>query len=100
MGPIGSKSASGSGDGSCMRTSHYFLIESAGTRHELILDGDLIAIFSTREAAESEANRIANQETPGVKLRFELDMKSTLNNLEIRGATFDADKASASPVSK
>ncbi len=83
-----------------MATTHYFLIESLGTRHDLILDGDVIATFPTREAAESEANRIANQETPGVSLRFELDLKSTLNNLEIRGATFDADDVSAGRVSK
>jgi len=83
-----------------MATTHYFLIESLGTRHDLILDGDVIATFPTREAAESVANRMANQQTPGVSLRFELDLKSTLNNLEIRGATFDADDVSAGPVSK
>ena len=83
-----------------MTTTHYFLIESVGTRHDLILDGDVIATFPTREAAESVANRMANQQTPGVSLRFELDLKSTLNNLEIRGATFDADDVSAGPVSK
>ena len=37
-----------------MKTAHYFLIESDGTRHDLILDGDLIATFHTREAAEAE----------------------------------------------
>jgi len=65
-----------------------------------MLDGDVIGTFPTREAAESEANRIANHETPGVSLRFELDLKSTLNNLEIRGATFEADNVSAGQVSK
>jgi hypothetical protein len=80
-----------------MKTSHYFLIESDGARHDLVLDGDLIASFPTREAAEAEANRIAKRAAPGASLRFELDLKSTLNNLEIRGATFDADNVSADP---
>jgi hypothetical protein len=73
-----------------MKTAHYFLIESDGTRHDLVLDGDLIASFHTREAAEAEANKIAHEHMPGASLRFELDLKSTLNDLEIRGATFDA----------
>jgi hypothetical protein len=74
-----------------MRTSHYFLIESDRARHDLILDGDLIASYPTLEAAETEAKRIANRAAPGVSLRFGLDMKSTLNELEIRGATFELD---------
>jgi len=73
-----------------MRTSHYFLIESDRVRHDLVLDGDLIASFHTLEAAEAEANRIADRAAPGATLQFGLDMKSTLNDLEIRGATFDA----------
>jgi len=79
-----------------MRTVHYFLIESEHARHDLVMDGDHIASFPTLEAAEAEANRIADQAAPGVSLNFELDLKSTLNDLEIRGATFDADTA-ASP---
>ena len=77
-----------------MRTSHYFLIESDRARHDLVLDGDLIASFHTLEEAEAEANRIANRAAPGATLQFGLDMKSTLNDLEIRGATFDADNVS------
>ena len=60
-----------------MRTSHYFLIESDRARHELVLDGDLIASFPTFEAAEAEVKRIANHAAPGVSLQFGLDMKST-----------------------
>ena len=78
-----------------MRTSHYFLIESDRVRHDLVLDGDLIASFHTLEAAEAEANRIANRTSPGATLQFGLDLKSTLNDLEIRGATFDASNVSA-----
>ena len=70
-----------------MTTAHYFLIESERARHDLVLDGNLIASFPTLEAAEAEANRIANRD-----LNFGLDLKSTLNDLEIRGATFDADR--------
>ena len=78
-----------------MTTSHYFLIESDRVRHDLVLDGDLIASFHTLEAAEAEANRIANRTPPGATLQFGLDLKSTLNDLEIRGATFEAGNVSA-----
>jgi len=70
-----------------MTTTHSFLIESDRARHDLFLDGDFIATFPSHEAAEAEANRIAS-----TSLTFELDLKSTLSNLEIRGATFDADQ--------
>jgi hypothetical protein len=73
-----------------MNTAHYFLIESERTRHDLVLDGNLIATFPTLEAAEAEAQRIANR-----ALNFGLDLKSTLNDLEIRGATFDAARIEA-----
>ena len=74
-------------------TIHTFLIESDGRKHELILDGEIIASFSTLEAAEAAANRIARRSAPGASLRFELDLKSTLINLEIRGATLEWDAA-------
>jgi hypothetical protein len=76
-----------------MTTTHFFLIESDRTRHKLFLDGTRIATFPTHESAEAEANRIANRQAPGAALRFELDYKSTLNNLEIRGATLEAQNA-------
>jgi hypothetical protein len=75
------------------RSSHYFLIESDRARHDLVLDGELVATFPTLEAAEAEANRIASRAEPGASLHFELDLKSTLNNLEIRGATFEVTSA-------
>ena len=74
-----------------MRTAHFFLIESERSRHDLLMDGDLIAKFPTYQAAEAEANSIANRMAPGASLHFELDLKSTLNDLEIRAATLDAD---------
>ena len=78
-----------------MTTSHYFLIESDRARHDLLLDGNFIATFPTLEAAEAEAKRIANRVAPDATLQFGLDLKSTLNDLEIRGATFDAANVSA-----
>ena len=83
-----------------MTTSHYFLIESDRVRHDLVLDGDLIASFHTLEAAEAEANRIANRTAPGATLQFGLDLKSTLNDLEIRGATFDAANVSVDTLAR
>ena len=74
-----------------MTKIHTFIIESDGTKHELLLDGESVATFSTLDAAEAEANRIANYATPGSSLRFELDLKSTMIDLEIRGATLEVD---------
>jgi hypothetical protein len=76
-----------------MQTTHSFLIESDGPRHELILDGQTMATFSTLEAAEAAANGLARRASPGASLRFELDLKSTLMDLEIRGATLEWDAA-------
>ena len=50
-----------------------------------------MATFPSLEAAEAEANKIADQATPGAKLRFELDFKWTLTDLEIRGATLESE---------
>ena len=74
-----------------MRNEHNFLIESDRARHNLVLDGKELASFPTLEAAEAEANRIARRAAPGASLRFELDLKSTLMDLEIRGATLEWD---------
>ena len=68
-----------------MQHAHSFLIESDRASHELVLDGKVLGRFPTLEAAEVEANRIA-----GASLRFELDLKSTLMDLEIRGATLES----------
>ena len=72
-----------------MRNAHDFLIESDGARHDLILDGHRIASFSTLTAAEAAANRIASSAAPGVSLKFELDFKTTLMDLEIRAARLE-----------
>ena len=66
-----------------------FLIESDGARHELILDGQPIASYSTLDAAEAAANGIASRAAPGVSLKFELDFKTTLMDLEIRAARLE-----------
>jgi len=49
--------------------------------------GGKLFTFSTLEAAEAEANSIASYVVPGSTLRFELDFKWTLSDLEIRAAT-------------
>ena len=78
-----------------MRNTHNFLIESDGARHSLILDGRTIASFSTLEAAEAAANSIASRATPGASLKFELDFKWTLSDLEIRAATLEWEREEA-----
>jgi hypothetical protein len=75
-----------------MRRRKVFLIESESSRHKLLLDGREISTFATLGAAEAEANEIANRLVPGANLRFELDFKWTLSDLEIRAATLEANQ--------
>jgi hypothetical protein len=75
-----------------MRDAHEFLIESDGARHDLILDGQPIVRFSTLAAAEAAANGIARRAAPGVSLKFELDFKTTLMDLEIRAARLERER--------
>ena len=72
-----------------MPKNYNFMIESERSGHKLSLNGQEVAMFPTREAAEAEANKIADRAIPGAKLRFELDFKLTLTDLEIRGATLE-----------
>jgi hypothetical protein len=66
--------------------SYMFSIESERSKHKLLQDGRELATFATIAAAEAEANRVAAQVVPGATLRFELDFKWTLTDLEIRAA--------------
>ena len=70
-----------------MRKNYNFLIDSGRSGHTLSLNGQKIATFATLDAAEAEANKVANRIVPGTTLRFELDFKWTLSDLEIRAAT-------------
>jgi hypothetical protein len=72
-----------------MRNNYNFLIESEPSGHKLFLNGHEIGRFATLVAAEAEANKIANRVVPGATLRFELDFKWTLTDLEMRAATLD-----------
>jgi hypothetical protein len=74
---------------SSMRKSYIFLIDSDLSGHRLRFNGHEIATFATLEAAEAEANKVANHAVPGVTLRFGLDFKSTLTDLETRAATLE-----------
>ena len=75
-----------------MRRRNVFLIESESSRHTLRLDGREISTFDTLGSAEAEANNIANRLAPGASLRFELDFKWTLSDLEIRAATLETNE--------
>jgi hypothetical protein len=70
-----------------MRKNYNFLIESERAGHTLVLNSQKIATFATLDAAEAEANKIANRAVPGANLRFELDFKWILTDLEMRAAT-------------
>jgi hypothetical protein len=75
-----------------MRTSNTFVIESEVSRHRLFLNGEEISTFATLEAAEAEASKIAERAVPGGTIRFELDFKWTLTNLELRAAILECEK--------
>ena len=78
-----------------MRKSYTFLIESERSGHRLLVNGQKIATFATLEAAEAEASKVANRTILGASLRFELDFKWTLTDLEIRVATLEWESAEA-----
>ncbi len=81
-----------------MRKSSIFLIESERSGHTLLVNGQKIATFATLEATETEANQEANRTIPGATLRFELDFKWTLSDLEIRVAVLERESAKGSPL--
>jgi hypothetical protein len=78
-----------------MRTNHTFLIKSDSSRHQLSLNGQRIGTFATLDAAEAEANKVANRAMPGATLKFELDFKWTLSDMEIRAATLQWESGQA-----
>jgi hypothetical protein len=78
-----------------MRKSDLFLIESDRSGNSLSLNGQSIARFATLDAAEAEARRVANRAVPGASLKFELDFKWTLSDLEIRAATLERTSGEA-----
>jgi hypothetical protein len=72
-----------------MRTTHIFLIESDASGHRLTVDGSGTGTFSTLGAAEAKATHIARRFSLAARLRFDLDFKWTLSDLEIRAATLE-----------
>jgi hypothetical protein len=72
-----------------MRTGYNFLIDSDLSGHKLLLNGQEIATFATLDAAEAAAARVVSHAVPGARLRFELDFKWTLTDLETRAATLE-----------
>jgi hypothetical protein len=79
-----------------MQKSDLFLIESDRSGNKLSLNGQDIATFATLDAAEVEAQKVAGRAVPGASLKFELDFKWTLSELEIRAATLERVKEEAS----
>ena len=72
-----------------MRTSHIFLIDSDSAGHRLTVDGNGTGTFPTLGAAEAKATHIARRFLCTATLRFELDFKWTLSDLEMRAATLE-----------
>ena len=81
-----------------MQKNDLFLIESDRSGNRLSVNGRDIARFATLDAAEEEARMIASRVVPEASLRFELDFKWTLSNLEIRAATLE--RASGEEVAR
>lgn len=72
-----------------MEQRHLFLIDSDSSGHRLTVDGQVRGEFRTLESAESAADKAAKSLVPSGTLRFELEFKSTLTDLEIRAATLE-----------
>ena len=72
-----------------MRTIHRFLIESDASTHRLSVDGNGNGTFATLGAADAKATHIARRFLCTATLRFELDFKWTLSELEVRAATLE-----------
>jgi len=72
-----------------MQNHDLFVIESDRSGNRLSLNGLNIATFETLDAAEVEAQKVASRAVPGASLKFELDFKWTLSDLEIRAATLE-----------
>ena len=72
-----------------MPTNHIFLIDSDSSGHRLIVDGKGAGTFASLSAAEAMAAYIALRFQPTATLKFELDFKWTLSDLEIRAATLE-----------
>jgi len=79
-----------------MQKNDLFLIESDRSGNKLSLNGQDIATFATLDAAEVEAQKVASSAVPGASLKFELDFKWTLSELEIRAATLERVSEEAS----
>ena len=69
--------------------NHIFLIDSDSAGHRLTVDGNGARTLPTLGAAEAQAAHIARRFLPAATLRFELDFKWTLADLEIRAATVE-----------
>ena len=72
-----------------MPTNHIFLIDSDSSGHRLAVDGNATGTFPTLGEAEAKATHLALRFLPAAALRFELDFKWTLSDLEIRTATLE-----------
>jgi hypothetical protein len=69
-----------------MRNSHVFIIDSDSSGHRLSVDGDEIGKFRTLKAAEARAFELGRVFLP-TTIRFALDFKWTLSDVELRAAT-------------
>lgn len=83
-----------------MHRNHIFLIDSDSSGHRLSADGRRIGSFETLRAAQAAATHIAQGYVPSATLRFGLDFKWTLSDLETRTAVLEcpAEAGKGEPV--
>lgn len=80
-----------------MQAEHVFVINSDSSGHRPSLDGHGVATFPTLNEAEAKAFQIARLFNRKATLRFEVDFKWTLSDLELRMLTGEA-KSTANAV--
>jgi hypothetical protein len=78
-----------------MQGHNTFIIESEQGSHRLLFNEQQIGTFGTLAAAEKEAVELAECAVPGITLHFDLDLKWTLSDLEIRSAAFETESPQA-----
>ena len=71
------------------QTNHLFLIDSDSFGHRLSVDGEAVGKFRTLKLAEAKATEIGRLFVPEATLRFEMDFKWTLSEVEIRAAMLE-----------
>jgi len=72
-----------------MPTNHIFLIDSDSSGHRLTVDGNRAGRFASLRLAVAMGAYVTLRLLRNASLKFELDFKWMLSDLEIRAATLE-----------